>query len=142
MVVRNGQLQKGEGGIAAEDVLELRDTLVEMLALAEGTGTHSLTSPIVLKPGERLVYTITGAGLFEIRRRPGENGPDAGMATIVDHGRVAISSHRVVFLGAKCTREWPFAKLIRLKHFEHQPWTGIQVTTRDRLSGFTYRGLR
>jgi hypothetical protein len=55
---------------------------------------------------------------------------------------VAITSQGVTFLGAKCTREWPFAKLIRVKHFDDRPWTGIQVTTRERMSGFTYRGLR
>jgi hypothetical protein len=135
-------LIKEKAAITAEDVLELRGTLLEMLALAEGTGTSSFNSPIVLKPGERLIYAITGAGLFEIRRRQGLDGKDEGVPTILDHGRVAITNQRVAFLGAKFTREWPFTKLIRVKHFDEQPWTGIQVTTRERMSGFTYRGLR
>jgi hypothetical protein len=141
----NVHLDKGwvkeMAAITAEDVHELRDTLREMLAVAEGASTPPFNSPIVLKSGERLIYAITGAGLFEVRRRPGD--PDeAGVPTILDHGRVAITTQRVAFLGAKYSREWPFAKLIRVKHFENQPWTGIQATTRERMSGFTYRGLR
>jgi hypothetical protein len=135
-------LKKEKAAITAEDVDELRETLLEMLAVAEGTGTPKFNSPIVLKSGERLIYAITGAGLFEVRRRPGVDGTAAAAPTILDHGRVAITSQGVTFLGAKCTREWPFAKLIRVKHFDDRPWTGIQVTTRERMSGFTYRGLR
>jgi hypothetical protein len=132
---------KEMGAITADDVHELRDTLLEMLAVADGTGSPPFNSPIVLKSGERLIYAITGAGLFEVRRRSGD--PDEeGVPTILDHGRVAITTQRVAFLGAKYSREWPFAKLIRVKHFDNQPWTGIQATTRERMSGFTYRGLR
>jgi hypothetical protein len=123
-------------------VQELRQALLEMLALAEGTGNPSFNSPIALKSGERLVYSITGAGLFEVRRQRGDDGKEAGVPVVLDHGRVSITTQRVAFAGAKHTREWPFAKLIRVKHFDEQPWTGIRVTTRERLSGFTYRGLR
>jgi hypothetical protein len=55
---------------------------------------------------------------------------------------VAITTQRVVFMGAKYTREWPLARLVRVEHFEERPWTGLEVTTRERMSGFTYRGLR
>jgi hypothetical protein len=131
-----------EKAAITEDVQELRQALLEMLAIAEGTGNPSFNSPIVLKSGERLVYAITGAGLFEVRRQRGEDGKEAGVPVVLDHGRISVTTQRVAFSGAKYTREWPFAKLIRVKHFEEQPWTGIRVTTRERMSGFTYRGLR
>jgi plasmid stabilization system protein ParE len=123
-------------------VQELRQALLEMLGLAEGTGNASFNSPIALKSGELLVYAITGAGLFEVRRQRGDDGKEAAVPVVLDHGRISITTQRVAFSGAKYTREWPFAKLIRVKHFDEQPWTGIRVTTRERMSGFTYRGLR
>ena len=123
--------------------------------------------PLVLKPGERLVYPITDGGLFEPRHERGHwSGRSAGFSvpvtdgirfrigksagtyvqglekpTVIDTGDVSFTSQRVVFQGGKYTREWLFSKLIGITHDESQPCTAIQVSNRDKTSGVVYSGL-
>ena len=140
--------------------------ITRMLGVAEGR--EHPPAPIVLKPGEECVHVINGAGLFETRRGPGQwQGRSSGISvpvgagvrirtgasrghyvqgaeapTIIDTGTVTMTSRRVVFAGPRYTREWDFSKLIGFEHFEKQPWTAIQVSNRQKTSGFTYKGLR
>jgi hypothetical protein len=121
----------------------------------------------MLKPGERLVYGITGAGLFEPRREPGHwSGRSGGFSvpvgdgirlrigksagtyvqgdetpTIIDHGNVSFTTQRVVFQGGKYTREWLFSKLVGVMHYTDQPRTAIQVSNRQKTSGIVYAGI-
>lgn len=157
---------KHKAAKAAEEAGLLRAELSRMLAVAQGR-EHPATS-IVLKGGEECIHVITGAGLFETRRGPGHwEGRSSGISvpvgggvrirtgasrghyvqgaeapTIIDTGTVTMTSKRVVFTGPRYTREWDFGRLVGVEHFEHQPWTAIQVSNRQKTSGFTYNGLR
>ncbi len=121
--------------------------------------------PLVLKKGERSVFMFTGGGLFEPRRGPGHyRGASQGFSipvgnsgvryrigqsrgtfvqgdeapTIIDTGPIVMTTARVVFLGAKRTVEWAFAKLIAVQHYHDRPWTAIQVSNRQKVTGITY----
>jgi Protein of unknown function (DUF2510) len=145
----------------------LRGALVELIGVAEGRAIEPEGWPLVLKPGERLVYPIGNAGLFEPRREPGHwSGRSAGFSvpvadgirfrvgksagtyvqgqeepTVIDSGEVSFTSQRVVFQGGKYTREWLFSKLIGITHDASQPCTAIQVSNREKTSGIVYRGV-
>jgi hypothetical protein len=121
--------------------------------------------PLVLKKGERSVFLFTGGGLFEPRRGPGHyQGASQGFSipiggtrvryrigqsrgtfiqgdenpTIIDTGTVVVTTQRVVFLGTKRTVEWAFSKLIAVQHYQNRPWTAIQVSNRQKVTGITY----
>jgi hypothetical protein len=51
---------------------------------------------------------------------------------------MTITNQRVVFQGAKQAREWSYSKLIGMQHDPQQPWTAIQVSNRQKVSGFLY----
>jgi hypothetical protein len=147
---------------------ELRQAIADMIDLAEGGPGMQVDSPLMLKPGERLAYSTTGVGLFEPRREPGHwAGRSAGLSipvgktgiryrigksagtyvqgaekpTVIDRGDVSFTTQRVVFQGAKYTREWPYPKLIGIIHYSDHPATAIQVSNRQKTSGITYPGL-
>jgi hypothetical protein len=146
---------------------ELRSTISELIDIAGGGSAQTANWPLLLKPGERLVYGITGAGLFEPRREPGHwSGRSGGFSvpvgdgirmrigksagtyvqgdetpTIIDHGDVSFTTQRVVFQGDKYTREWLFSKLVGVMHYADQPRTAIQVSNRQKTSGIVYTGI-
>lgn len=143
---------------------DLRANLVDLIDIAEGGVGEATDWPLVQKPGERLVYGITGAGLFEPRRQPGHwDGRSAGVSVpvvdgirlrfgksagtfvqgdekpaVIDTGDVSFTTQRVVFQGSKYTREWLYSKLIGIMHYANQPWTAIQVSNRQKTSGIVY----
>jgi hypothetical protein len=146
---------------------ELRSAISDLIDVAGGGSARTEDWPLLLKPGERLVYGITGAGLFEPRREPGHwSGRSAGFSvpvgdgirmrvgksagtyvqgdetpTIIDHGDVSFTTQRAVFQGGKYTREWLFSKLIGVMHYAGQPWTAFQVSNRQKTSGIVYAGV-
>jgi hypothetical protein len=146
---------------------ELRTAISDLIDIAGGGSAQIENWPLMLKPGERLVYGITGAGLFEPRREPGHwSGRSAGFSvpvgegirmrigksagtyvqgdetpTIIDHGDVSFTTQRAVFQGGKYTREWLFSKLVGVMHYAGQPWTAIQVSNRQKTSGIVYAGV-
>jgi len=121
-------------------------------------------SPVVLKKGERMFLVASGAHLIEPRRGPGHySGGYQGVSfkvmkgvryhvggtrgtfvqgeerpSPIDEGTVTITDQRVVFQGMKQAREWSFAKLLGVQHDPHLPWTAIQVSNRQKVSGFLY----
>ncbi len=146
----------------------LRDTLVKLIAQAEGQEASDPDWPLVLTPGERLVSTVQGGGLFEPRRGPGHySGRSAGVSvpvpdtrlrvrvgksagtfvqgaetpTLIDTGNISITTQRIVFQGDKYTREWDYSKLIGLIHYSDKPTTAIQVSNREKTSGIVYAGV-
>ncbi|HET9076456.1 MAG TPA: DUF2510 domain-containing protein [Acidimicrobiales bacterium] len=151
---------------AAAETEKLRAALTAMIAVAEGRGGPD--TPLHTAPGERVVYRIDGAGLFETRRGPGQwSGRSSGVSvpvgmgvrlrvgqsrghyvqgqeapTVIDTGTVTFTSGRVVFLGARYTREWDFPKVLGIEHDTGAARTAIQVSNRQKTSGFTYPGLR
>ena len=122
--------------------------------------------PIALKQGERMLLTISGALLIEPRRLPGEwQGRSQGVSVHVpgtrsmryrvgqsrgtfvagaevpspiDTGQFTVTNQRSVFVGAKQTREWSWAKLISVQHQPDAPWTSIAVSNRQKTSGVAY----
>jgi hypothetical protein len=125
------------------------------------TAADAPNLPVVLRRNEHAFFTLTGAGLVETRRGQGhyvggysgfsfriakgvryhvggtrgtyQAGPD--QPTVIDTGTATITDQRVVFQGAKQTREWAFAKLIGYQHFDSPSWTAIQVSNRQKTSG-------
>ena len=169
MFGRKRQAQR-EAEAKAQAVADLRAAVVDLLVVAEG-GTKDPPEPtgwsLVLKPGERLVYPMTGVGLFEPRRGPGHwSGRSAGFSvpvtdgirfrigksagtyvqgnetpTIIDSGDISFTTQRIVFQGRTYTREWMFSKLIGIAHDATQAWTAIQVSNREKTSGIVYTGI-
>jgi hypothetical protein len=164
-----GAKHRAEQKAAAEKArtAELRQALVNLIALAEGGKGSEPDGSLVLRSGERLVLTLAGAGLFEPRRQPGHwTGRSAGVSvpvpdtrlrvrvgksagtfvqgaetpTVIDTGDASITSERVVFQGGKYTRDWEFTKLIGVLHYSDHPATAIQVSNREKTSGLVYPG--
>ena len=151
----------------AEALQVRRETIVKLIAQAEGNEEEDPDWPLVRKPGERLVSTVQGGGLFEPRRGPGHwSGRSAGVSvpvpdtrlrvrigksagtyvqgaeapTVIDTGNISITTQRVVFQGDKYTREWDYSKLIGIIHYSDRPATAIQVSNRQKTSGIVYAG--
>lgn len=145
-----------------EQVAELEQRL-EMLDTWWGSdveGWHGF----IEKKGETAFLMIEGVALIEPRRTPGHwqgsnqgasfrvakgvsyrvggtrgtyvPGPD--VPTPIDVGDALISNQRVVFIGQKATREWAYAKLVGVMHDDTDPWTALQVTNRQKVSGILY----
>jgi hypothetical protein len=117
----------------------------ELLALAQ-TYQGEPSGEILLKPGEAVFAAVQGAALIEDRRGPGQwQGRSTGVSvpigsiggrsiryhvggtrghyvqgapvpTAIDIGTVFVTNQRVVFQGAKQTRECRFDKLIGFQH--------------------------
>jgi hypothetical protein len=117
-----------------------------------------------LKKGETVLGVLRGCSLIEPRRGPGHyQGGYQGFSfkvtkgvryhvggsrgtfvqgderpTPIDAGTVTITTQRVVFQGEKQAREWAFSKLLGVQHDPKLPWTAIQVSNRQKVSGFFY----
>jgi hypothetical protein len=137
-----------------------------MAELARSWHGEPVTSEtgIVGKPGERAYMVLDGAALIEPRRLPGHwVGRSQGVSipiykgiryrvgatrgtyeqgeevpTPIDTGIVMISNQRVVFAGSKQTREWNYQKLVGFHHDPSLPWTALQVSNRQKVSGILY----
>jgi hypothetical protein len=120
--------------------------------------------PIILKPGEAVFALISPSMLVESRRGPGHYaGGSQGFSfrvakgihyriganrgtfvqgeeqlAVIDTGTVTVTSRRIVFQGAKQSREWAFAKVLGIQHDPALPLTMISVSNRQKVSGFTY----
>jgi Protein of unknown function (DUF2510) len=127
-------------------------------------GSPAGDTPLNLKRNERIFYVLTGAGLMETRAGPrhwqgGYSGFSFRVAKgiryhvggtrgtsvqgddttkLIDTGTATITNQRIVFQGAKQAREWAFAKLLGYQHDQQSPWTPIQVSNRQKVSGIRY----
>ena len=155
-----------EAAAKAKADADLKTAIVDLIGIAEGETPDPEGGPLVLKAGERLVYTMSDGGLFEPRRERGHwSGRSAGFSvpvtdgirfrvgksagtyvqgqekpTIIDTGDISFTTQRVVFQGGKYTREWQFSKLVGVVHDANQPCTAIQVSNREKTSGIVYAG--
>ena len=122
---------------------------------------------IMLGFGEALFYKVTGAALIEDRRRRGHYvGRSSGVSvpigigghtvryrvgassghyvqgaptpTAVDTGTVYITNKRVIFQGARQTRECAFAKLIGFQHSHSEGTTTFSVSNRQKPTTIRY----
>jgi len=121
------------------------------------------SSQIMLRTGEAVFYVVTGAALIEERRRAGQwHGRSSGVSvplgplryrvgrsrghfvqgtpvpTAIDRGTLYITNQRVIFQGARQTRECQFAKLIGFQHSPRQGSTTFSVANRQKPTTFLY----
>lgn len=128
-------------------------------------GPSSMLGGFMFKKGEAATLDYSGAALLEPRRQAGhytggysgfsfkittgvryhvggtsgtyQPGPE--VATVIDRGTITVTNQRVVFRGTKQTREWAFAKLLGWSHDDPHPITYLQVSNRQKTSGFGYQ---
>ena len=120
--------------------------------------------PVVLKHDEHLFYVLEGAQLIEPKRPPGHwVGGYSGFSfriakgvryhvggtrghyqqgeerpAPIDMGTVTITDKRVVFQGTRQVREWAFSRLIGYQNDPKIPMTNLEVSNRQKVSGFLY----
>jgi hypothetical protein len=140
---------------------QLHDSTGHLLQLAQSFNGDATASGLLLKPSEALFATVTNVGLVEDRRGAGHwEGHSSGVsipigslgghsvryrvgasrghyvqgnpvATAVDTGTVFITNQRVVFQGARQTRECLFSKLVGYQH-EPDGSTVFSVSNRQK----------
>jgi hypothetical protein len=163
---RRAERQEVQTKLRQTSAKEVRDALAAAVQICDGeTATFDQEWPLLLRPGERIVYAMRGAALLEPRRGPGHwTGGSAGVSiptgiegirlrfgktrgtfqageekpTLIDQGDATITTERVVFQGPKYTREWEFSKLIGVMNPTDAPWSAIQVRNRQKTSGIGY----
>jgi hypothetical protein len=143
-----------------------RGGYAELLEVAQGYN-GSVSGEIMLGAGETVFYKVTGTALIEERRGKGQyQGRSSGVsipvssiggrsvryhvgasrghfvqgapvATAIDTGTVYITSKRVIFQGARQTRECAFAKLIGFQH-DADGSTTFSVTNRQKPTTIHY----
>ena len=130
------------------------------------TSSAEARIPVVLRRGEHVFYVLEGAHLVEPKRQPGhwvggysgfsfriakgvryhvggtrghyQQGEEA--PTAIDMGTVTITDQRVVFQGTKQAREWTFSRLLGFQNDPKIPMTSLEVSNRQKVSGFLYDG--
>jgi hypothetical protein len=162
MVFGRGKAQK-----AAEHWQAQRDEYAELLQIAM-TFNGSASSDLMLSASEALFYKVTGVSLIESRSTRGHyQGGSQGISipigsiggrsvryrvgssrghyvqgasvpTAIDHGTVYITNKRVIFAGAKQTRECSFAKLIGFSHDDRNGSTTFSVSNRQKPTTIHY----
>ena len=73
------------------------------------------------------------SGQYNSTHTPGEESPAA-----VDQGNVTFTSQRVIIQGQKRAYVWEYGKLLGYINSATEPWTSIQVSNRERVSGVMY----
>jgi hypothetical protein len=157
-----------EAAHQAELARERAAVVTQLLGALDG-GAPLTNAPLAIKGGERPLYVIHGAGLFEPLSAGGRwEGRSAGFSvpvpdlpnvrfrvgktrghyvrspetpTVIDRGDVTITDRRVVFQGRKQVREWAWNKLLGVAHDDKRCATAILVTNREKVSGITYEGV-
>lgn len=146
---------------------ERRDTLVELLAIAElrATSGRTLGGHLQLRVGETLIFCIPTVGLTESRQISQDTTStswDLGIgktlpvgfrsartqtvslpgssSVVIDSGVFAVTTQRILFLGSQQTREVPLEDLIGFLHDSRSPTTYLQVRHRDVATGVRYDG--
>jgi len=138
-----------------------RDAYAALIQLAS-TYAGETSADLVLAPGEALFYRVDGASLVEERSTGGHyQGGSTGISvpigsvggrtvryrvganrghyvqgtptpTAVDTGTVFVTDRRIVFEGARQTRQCDFAKLIGFRHDDQHGSTTVSVSNRQK----------
>ena len=72
---------------------------------------------------------------YRIGGTRGHYVPGPEVQTPVDHGRTYVTSQRVVFTGARTTREWVYAKLLSVDTSSDDHVALLHVSNRQKVSG-------
>lgn len=153
---------------ALEPWQEEADALRAHLAIAQtfagATAADEPSVPMQLAPGERVFSVLERASLVEPRKRPerwssgytgfsfrlarglryrvtagkGRKEPGEEAPTAIDAGVATITDRRVVFQGARRTREWAFDRLLGYHNDGRVPLTLFHVANREKVSGVLY----
>lgn len=164
---RKAEKAAREHGAALASWTQQRDGYAHLVDVAQNFG-GSTTTEIMLKPGEALFYKVSNTALVEERAGKGHyQGASAGVSipigsvhgrsvryrvgatrghyvqgapvqAAVDTGTTYITNQRVVFQGAKQTRECLFAKLIGASHDDSAGETTISVSNRQKPTTIHY----
>ncbi len=143
------------------------DNIQACLQLAQ-TFNGEQTDELMLKPNELLYYQVSGTGLIEQRLGPGQwQGRSSGVSVpighighssiryhvgstkgtyvqgiphdaVVDTGTTYITNQRLVFEGAKQTRECSFTKLLGVHHEPQSGETTLSVSNRQKPTTILY----
>ena len=138
-----------------------RDAQAELVQVASTYTGEATSDGLVLKPGESLYATVSGASLVEERRGRGEFvagsrgvsipvgsigghavryhvGQTRGhyvqappMPTAIDTGTVYVTDQRVIFSGSRQSRECAYAKLLTT-HFDPAGECTLSVSNRQK----------
>jgi hypothetical protein len=152
-------LRKYEEGLA--DWQRRQDDCVSLLEFAQSYQGES-SSEIILKSGERVFAVLAGAGLVEDRRGRGHwEGRSSGVSipigslsgrtiryrvgssrgayvsgtavpTLIDKGTVYITNKRIIFQGAKQTRQCLFDKLVAVERDDKAGTAIFSVSNRQK----------
>lgn len=124
-------------------------------------------SPFATRHGEKFVLTLKDQNLVESRRgtRVSSRSSDAFTVALargfyytaasgrsvspepgdelrfIDSGDVHFTTHRVVFVGSKQTREWDFAKLLGTREENDGLYLMLSVSNRQKTSGIASESL-
>lgn len=145
----------------------LRDGYAELLRVARDY-KGSPSNEVMLGSGEAVFYKVTGAALIEDRRGQAHyQGRSSGVSipvgsigghsvryrvgasrghyvqgavtpAAIDTGTVYITNKRVIFQGARQTRECAFAKLIGVRHSDNEGTTTFSVSNRQKPTTIRY----
>jgi hypothetical protein len=142
----------------------LRAHLTIATSFAGATAADEPSVPLQLAPGERVFSVLERASLVEPRKQPerwasgytgfsfrlargvryreAEGGrkkePGEEAPAPVDKGMATITDQRVVFHGARRTREWAFDNLAGYHNDGRVPVTLFNVSNREKVSGLLY----
>lgn len=163
-----GRAQAEQHRKEAEERVDFLESLVDAAKNYQGIGADDtgVTVPIVLKSGERMYCSVEGAALGELRSGGGHwEGANQGVSvhvpgtksmryrvgqtkgayvknpdtlTAIDTGVFTVTNQRAVFVGAKQTREWAWAKLVSVSHDPNAAVTSIAVSNRQHTSSVAY----
>ena len=123
------------------------------------------TSPLTMKPGETFVGEVPGVALVETRTgarvskrslgaltfrvAPGVyatggggqsvSAPPPEQMTVIDQGQAVFTDKRVVFVGAKHSREWDFSRMLGATPFQ-SGGVLMAVSNRQKMSGMVPLG--
>ncbi|MBV8305676.1 MAG: hypothetical protein JOZ04_15800 [Acidimicrobiia bacterium] len=151
-----------------EEADALRALLAVASTFAGATAADEPSVPLQLAPGERVFSVLERVGLVEPRRQPerwstgytgfsfrlargvrdrpalaggkagGKKEPGEEAPAAIDRGVATVTDQRIVFHGARRTREWAFANLLGYHNDGRVPVTLFHVSNREQVSGLLY----
>lgn len=125
---------------------------VDLSLVAQRPGVTPRNAPVELWEGECLLMWWTGADLIAPKNtivrnwtsasyRVGKKttvraGTSTMYATVdrptpIDHGTLAITDRRVLFLGRTRSIDWQFRRMLGVTHDESGTWSAIHVSNRQ-----------
>ena len=148
---------------ATEEARAATNRALEALEAGRLNRTAPSVNGFLMKKGEVASFNFRGIDLIEPRRAPGHwSGGSHGVSvhlakglnyrvgqsrgtytqgderpTVIDTGNFLVTDQRFIFVGAKRTIEWAYAKLVGFS-LEHSGMSIFNVSNRQKASGVAY----